>query len=178
MDYQDFSKSLLLHPGIVRIELLSEDIKKEIYDIEYSTENVGFFPVDPVGLIDVCSHDLKLILFCSMDFNMFTGPFMTLIDGKGEVVGHDILDNERDQYDSPDYIWLTSNLFFDMSLLTEYGVRCVMGSLPLDLDDLPKDIRPRVFYPSKATADMLNHRFGATGNICSTVLLGVNNVLF
>ena len=178
MEYQDFSKSLLLHPGIVRIELLTDDIRKEVYDIEYSNENVGFFPVDPVGLIEVCSHKLKLILFCSIDFKMFTSPFMKLVDGRGEVIGHDILSEERSQYTSPDYIWLTSNLFFDMSLLSEYGVKCVMGSLPLDLDDLPNDVRPRIFYPSKATADMLNKKFGATGNICSTVLLGVDNVSF
>lgn len=81
--YSEFSKALLLHPGVVRIELLTEDLERQIRDIESSPANVGFTPVDPVGLGDVCGRGLRLILFCSNEFPMFTEPFMEIVDSRG-----------------------------------------------------------------------------------------------
>lgn len=176
--YSDFSKALLLHPGVVRIELLSDELLKEIHDIEYSPENMGFMPIDSVGLIDVSKQKLKLILFCSKEFKMFTEPFMDIIDTRGRRIGHDVLDHDKPRYSCPEFIWLTENLFFDPDILCENELRCVIRSLSFEMEGLEKGVKPRVFYPCKPVADMLNQRFGATGKITATVLLGVNNVEF
>ena len=178
MKYSDFSKALLLHPGIVRIELLTDDLMDEIRDIEYSPLNISFAPVEPIGLVDVAEKNLRLLLFCSYEFPMFTDHFMTIIDSTGSVVGHDVLKNEKENYKDSGYIWLTDNLFFDVSLLTDHYLKIVIDSLPLRLEGLPDDIRPIVFYPCTATANHINERFKVKGKICSTVLIGVDGIEF
>lgn len=178
MLYRDFSKFLLLHPGIVRIELLSDDILEEVRGIEWSSKNINFAPVDPVGLRDIEERDLRLILFCSSEFPMFTDSFMEIVDSRGESIGHDVLISERHKYESPDHIWLTSNLFFDIKLLSDYYIKIIIKSLSMDIDGLPEDVSPIVFYPCAATANYINDRFNVTGKIVSTLLMGVDGVKF
>jgi len=175
--YTDFSKALLLHPGIVRIELLTDELVKEVQSIEYSSENVGFMPIDPIGLKDITDRDLKLILFCSHEFPMFTELFMDIVDSRGTLVGHDIPLGEKEKYDSPCAIWLTDNLFFDMSLMSEHHLKTVIRSLALNLEGV-EEVKPRVFYPCVSTAEHLNKRFGVSGMITATILLGVDGVRF
>ncbi len=178
MIYRDFAKSLLMHPGIVRMEQITDGVLKDIQDIEYSPANIGFVPNDPIGLQDIEDKDLKLILFCSNEFKMFTEPFMDLVDSRGELVGHDVLEAEVPKYAGKDYVWLTRNLFIDTRLITEHHIKCLIRSLSFDLDGIPDDVRPRVFYPCSTTANSLNRKFGITGKISATVLLGVDNVEF
>jgi hypothetical protein len=176
--YSDFSKALLLHPGVVRIEMLTDDILEEVRGIEYSPLNFGFTQVDPAGLGEVADYDLKLILFCSSRFPMFTESFMDIVDSRGNLVGHDIMEKDKIRYIGDQYVWLTSNLFFDMTLVTEHHLKTVIHSLGLHIDGLPSDVRPRVYYPCAASADHLNEEFGITGKVNATVLVGVNNVEF
>lgn len=178
MNYSEFSRCLLLHPGVIRIELLTDDLLKDVHRIEYSKENVGFLPNDPIGLLDIEKYTLGLILFCSHEFPMFTESFMRIVDSKGEVIGRDVMDWELEQMDSPDYVWLTRNLYFDISNLTDYGMKCLIGSLDLKVEGLPEAVRPRVFYPCSTTAKYLNKMFGAEGKICATVLVGVDGIEF
>jgi len=176
--YSDFSKALLLHPGVVRIELLTDELLKRVYDIEYSPLNIGFMPIDPVGLLDISAYDLKLILFCSNEFPMFTEPFMDIVDCKGRIVGHDVLDEDKSQYDDCGYIWFTNNLFFDPYVECDYRMKCVIKSLALNVEGVPDRIKPRVYYPCKPAADLLNEMHDAKGRISATVLVGVDGVSF
>ena len=178
MDYVDFSKALLLFPGIVRIELMDDDLLSMIHGIEHSDQNVGFMPNYPLGLKEISEYSLRLILFCSSEFPMFTEPFMDIIDSRGKRVGHDVLDEDLHEYDDPQNIWLTRNIFFNPGECCDYNLTCVIRSLALDLPNMPDDVRPRVYYPCRATAETLNQRFGVKGKIVSTVLIGVDNVLF
>lgn len=178
VQYSDFAKALLNHPGIIRIELITGDVRKEIEDIEYSPMNVGFAPNDPMGLQDVLGKDLRLILFCSHEFRMFTEPFIDIVDSRGSLIGHDVMDCEKDKYDDPDLVWLTSNIFMNPNLVTEHHIKSVIRSLALDVEGLPEDILPRVYYPCTATAEHLNDRYGVAGKISATVLVGVDGVKF
>jgi hypothetical protein len=91
MRFTDISESLLLYPGVLEMEVLTNEILSDILVLEYSSSNIGFTPVEPDGLIEVCNSDLRLILFCNEDFPMFTEPFMDIIDKDGKLVGHDVL---------------------------------------------------------------------------------------
>ena len=176
--YTEFSKALLLHPGIIRLELLTKDLMEEVRSIENSPLNVGFMPIDPVGYGEVCSKKLKLIAFCSTEFPMFTERFMDIVDSRGMMVGHDVLDSEKAEYDSKDYIWLTNNLFFDMTMMGEHHLKCAIHSLALNVEGLDDGICPRVYYPCAASADHLNEKFGASGKVSSTVIIGVDGITF
>lgn len=174
MNYSEFSKALLLHPGIVRIEALSDEIVEDLKGIEYSPSNVGFTPIDPIGLSEIFCKRTRLILFCSNEFRMFTEPFMNIIDDRGNLIGHDVLPSEKHLYDSKCYIWLAENLFVDASLMTGYGIRTVIHSLPLQVEGIPDETNPRIFYPSVTSANYLNKRFDITGKIVATILLGAD----
>ena len=176
--YSDFSKALLLHPGVVRIELLTDDLEKKIGEIEHSPSNIGFAPIDPVGFGEICRYDLKLIIFCSSEFDMFTDCFMDMVDSRGQLIGHDIMDSEKYLYQSKQYVWLTDNLFVDMTLMTEYQIKSIIRSIPLKIEGLEEDVQPRVYYPCASSANYLNEKFGAMGKISITALVGVNNVEF
>lgn len=176
MRYRDFSKSLLLHKGIVRIELLSEDIANKLIELDFAPNKDAFMPQDPVGLNEVLSKDLKLILLCSNEFEMFTEPFMDLVDCRGNIVGHDIVGDDKTGLE--DMIWICSNIYLDPNLLTEHRIRNVIHSVPLHLEGIPEEIRPRVFYPSLDSYRYLKEKFGAKGNIASIAVLGVNGVEF
>ncbi len=177
MHYSEFSKALLTQPGVVRLEYLDDGLMKEIGEIEHSPNNVGFTPVDPVGFTEVCSMPLRLIMFCSKEFKMFTETFMDIVDSRGGVVGHDVLITERQQYDSDRYVWLAENIFIDMSALSDYTIKTVIHSFPLQIEGL-NGVETRAYYPSATAADYLNSRFGAQGKIVATIILGADGVHF
>jgi len=102
MRYSDFSKSLLLHPGIVRIEPLNEDLMGKIKKMEYEHADEGVMLSDPVGLNEIFSKDVRMLLFCSIKFRMFTEPFMEIIDSRGTVVGRDVLFGTEKEHDCDD----------------------------------------------------------------------------
>jgi len=102
MHYSDFSKALLLHPGVVRIEPLSDDLINKIREMEYEHSNESVMPSVPVGLNEISYKKLKLILFCSINFGMFTEPFMEIIDERGTRIGHDVLFGTQGDYDCED----------------------------------------------------------------------------
>ncbi len=102
MHYSDFSNALLLHPGIVRIEPLSDSLISVIREMEYEHSNEGVMLSVPVGLNEVAEKQLKLILFCSINFRMFTEPFMEIIDDRGTTIGHDVLMGTQEKYDCED----------------------------------------------------------------------------
>jgi len=166
-----------MHPGIVRIELLTEELEETVREIEHSPYNIGFTPVDPVGFGEICRFDLKLILFCSSEFPMFTECFMDIIDSRGDLIGHDVLDKDKHLCNSKRLVWLTDNLFVDTALMSEYPLKTVIRSLSMDIEGA-EEAEARVYYPCTEAADCLNEMFGATGKITATVLLGVNNVRF
>jgi len=177
MHYSELSKALLTHPGVVRLEYLSDDVQEAVGEIEYSPNNVGFTPIDPAGLNEVCSMPLRLIMFCSAEFQMFDQTFIDIVDTRGELVGHDVLGQDRHLYESDDYIWLADNIVLDLTAMSDYPLRTVIHSFPFRVDGA-EGVEMRLFYPSVMSAEYLNDRFGARGKIVATVLLGVNGVEF
>jgi hypothetical protein len=176
--YSDFSKTLLLQPGIIRIELLTDDVINDLRRIEFSPMNFSFMPVDPVGFSDIASRDLKIILFCTQDFYAPLEPFMDLIDSRGTRIGHDIRESEKHLYDSPDYIWLTDTMFFDVSLITEFEMKCVIHSVNFKVEGMPDSIKARAFFPCTSSVAYLFDKYGATGKVISAIMVGVEGVEF
>ncbi len=166
-----------MHPGVVRIELLTEELEEKIRGIEHSPYNIGFTPVDPVGFGEICGFDLKLILFCSSEFPMFTERFMDIIDSRGTLIGHDVMDSDKHLFSARRLVWLTDNLFVDTAMMSDYPLKTVIRSLQMDIEGV-EDADVRVYYPCADAADYLNEMFGATGKITATVLIGANNVKF
>jgi len=73
-------------------------------------------------------------------------------------------------------VWLTSNLFFDSSLISSPDIKTVIHSLPIDIPGVPHSVNPRVYYPCSDSADFLNKKFGTDDKAISTIILGLDNV--
>ena len=176
MRYSDFLEVLSHHPGIIHAELLTDEVANEICYLEYNYDNVGFAPNYSLGLIDIFEKDLKMILFCDQNFEMFTEPFLDIIDTQGHIIGHDVMDSELNNYNSNSYVWLTDNVFCDMNAMGGNQLRCVMRSLKLNIDGISDSMSPRVFYPCSATADYLNDLFCYSDKASATVLIGIDGI--
>jgi hypothetical protein len=116
-------------------------------------------------------------MFCSREFEMFTETFIDIVDSRGGLVGHDVLMSERNQYDSDQYVWLAENIFVDLTALSDYTIKTIIHSFPLQISGV-SDVVTRAYYPSATAADYLNSRFGAQGKIVSTIIIGVDGVHF
>jgi hypothetical protein len=174
--YSEFYKKLLLHPGIIHAEILTEDILERVRQIEASFPHFGVTVVDPVGLHEIEKKGLKLILFCNDDFPMFTDHFMNFIDSSGSLIGHDVLPSEKHKYDNPNYVWLTDHIFMDLTRLGDCYTKCVLSSMPLKVNGLPKGVEPIVYYPCLETVELINTRYKEGRNAIATVLVGVDGV--
>lgn len=175
MLYSEFVNVLSQFPGIVRFENLDQEVMRRVMDLEYSPRNIGFTPVDPEGILEVSNKNLNMVLFCDRNFPMFTQPFMDILDKNGRLIGFDIMDRDKHIFKSDNFIWLTDNLFVDISQLDSRGeLRTVIHSVSFPMPGIPDDVKPRVYYPSVATAKYLNKHYRIKCRVISTVLLGVD----
>ena len=175
MLYSEFVNVLSAFPGVVRFETLTQEVLRSVMDLEYSPRNIGFTPVDPEGILEVSNKNLNMVLFCNHDFPMFTQPCMDILDKNGRLIGFDIMDRDKHIFHSDNFIWLTDNLFVDISQLDSRGeLTTVIHSVQFPMPGLPEDVKPRVYYPSTETAKFLNKHFKIRTKVVSTVLLGVD----
>lgn len=178
MDYSEFSEFLLRHIGILRVELLPVELVETITEIENTFPHFGMSLVEPIGLKEIRGKELQLVLFCSDEFPMFTNRFMNFLDSSGSLIGHDVLPSEKHLYDNPNYLWLTEHIFIDLSKLRDKYTKCVLASIPFNIEGLPEEIKPIVYYPSPKTADILNEHYHVDHNVIATVILGVDGVKY
>jgi len=175
MRYSDFVEQLLDFPGIVRFEVLPQDVMRNIMELEYSPRNIGFTPVDPEGILEISNKDTHMVLFCDRNFPMFTQPCMDILDKNGRLIGFDIMDRDKHIFHSDNFIWLTDNLFIDISQLDVRGdLRTVIHSVALKIPHIPDTVSPRVYYPSSETVHYLNDYYHVKNKVVSTVILGAD----
>ncbi len=167
---------LTVQPGIIDLEPLTDDVVDVLKGFEFSVPANGFLPVYPKGFDDVIGSGHSFVFFFEDGANKFSlEPFMDLVDSKGRVVGHDILPEERHLYDSPDYIWLSDNMFFDVKQVAGLEMKCIIRSVRFRPDYMPENLAARVCFPCTSSVEYLRERFGY-GNDAAVVLIGVDGL--
>ena len=176
MRRSEFEEAVSGMPGIVRLNKLTDDVLREIGKFEFSAPANGFLPVDPVGFTDVaCSPGRYALYFNEGLMHFEPEPFMDLVDSRGTVVGHDIVLSEKHLYDSPDYIWISDNMFFDMKKVAGLEMRCLIKSVRYRPGPIPEDVVAKVFFPCTSTVEYLLNHCGF-GQDVSVVLMGVDGL--
>ena len=174
----EFIETLSGMPGVVCLSELTDDVIAELEKFEFSPPANGFLPVEPIGFKEVADSDLSLIMFFDDHLPSFTlEPFMELVNSSGDLVGHDILLSEKHLYDSPNYIWLSDNMFFDMTKVAGDEMRCLIRSARYAPECLPIDVSARVYFPCTSTVEYLIDHFGHSQDV-SVVLLGADGIVF
>lgn len=176
MNPEEFIEILSGMPGVIRIAELTDDVISDLTRFEFSAPANGFLPVDPIGFNEVVESDISLIMFFDDHLASFEPePFMYLVDSRGTVVGHDIILSEKHLYDSPEYIWLSDNMFFDMTKASGSEMRCLIKAARYRPECIPEDIRAKVFFPCTSSVEYLLDRFGYSDDT-SVVLLGADGI--
>ncbi len=159
-------------PGVIRIEAISDDIISDLSKFEFSAPANGFLPVHPIGFTDVVESEISLIMFFDDHLSSFEPePFMDLVDSEGTVVGHDINLAEKHLYDSPNYIWISDNIFFDVTKVSGGEMKCLIKAASYRPECLPEGIEAKVFFPCTSSVEYLDNMFGYTHDV-AVVLLG------
>ena len=177
MRYSEFEKILKEQSGDIRLVPLSSEIVNVLKGFEYSPPSNGFLPVDVVGFREIIGSQMSfVVLSCGGKLSFKTEPFMKLVDSRGNVVGHDIQLSEKHLYDSPDYIWISDDLFFDAKKVEGYEMTCEIHAVKLNIDLLPDDIEARIFFPCTSSVEFLIDSFGLDENKTSVMLMGVDGL--
>lgn len=174
--FSEFKSLLCAQPGIIDLEPLTEDNIDVLKEFEFSIPSNGFLPVYAKGFDDVLESSQRFIFFFDDEVARFSlEPFMDLVDNQGTIVGHDILPEDRHLYDSPDYIWISDNMFFDIKLVAGREMKCIIHSVRFKPDYMPEGIAARVHFPCTSSVEYLRELFGYDNSI-GTVLMGVNGL--
>jgi len=172
----EFRSLLTVQPGIIDLEPLTDGVIDVLKGFEFSIPANGFLPVYPRGFDDVIGSGHSFVFFFKDGVNKFSlEPFMDLVDSKGSIVGHDILPEERHLYDSPDYIWISDNMFFDVKKVAGLEMKCIIRSVSFNPDYMPEDLTARVCFPCTSSVEYLREQFGY-GNDVAVVLIGVDGL--
>jgi len=172
----DFVRIITDQPQVTRLEPLTEDIKRILREFEFTPVTPNYLPVEHRGFDEVTGCDSCFILFCRGGMSMSLEPFMDLVDSEGRRVGHDILPSERHLYDSPDYIWLSDTLFFDVNKVDRGEMRCIIHSVRFDADYIPDSVEARICFPCTSSVDYLLDLFEEDREKASVLLLGVRGL--
>jgi len=172
----EFKSLLCVQPGIIDLEPLIEDVIDVLRGFEFSIPANGFLPVYPKGFDEVVESGHSFVFFFKDGVNKFSlEPFMDLVDSRGTVVGHDILPEDRHLYDSPDYIWLSDNMFFDMKKVAGLEMKCIIRSVRFRPEYMPEGVSARVCFPCTSSVEYLREIFGY-GDDTAVVLMGVDGL--
>jgi hypothetical protein len=176
MRISEFADFLSTQRGIVRLVPMSEGTISRLRAFEFSAPANGFLPVEPCGFDEVVDSSASFVLFFDRSLSLQLEPFMDLVDSSGNLVGHDILSSERHLYDSPDYMWLSDTMFFDITKIEGKEMRCKIRSVRFRPDFLPEGIEARVHFPCTSSVQYLIDSFGEGIEDPSVVILGVDGV--
>ena len=172
----EFKSLLSRQPGVIGLEPLKDDAIEVLKGFEFSVPANGFLPVYPLGFDDVIGSDHSFVFFFDDSHNIFQlEPFMDLVDSRGTIVGHDILPEDRHLYDSPDYIWLSDNMFFDVKKVAGLEMKCIIHSVRFKPEYMPDDLTARVCFPCTSSVEYLRESFGYD-ETAAVVLLGVDGL--
>ncbi len=176
MRRKEFVDFLSSQQGVIRLVEMSEETISHLRGFEFSMPNNRYLPVEPMGFDEVVNSSVSFVLFFDESLALPLEPFMDLVDSDGNLVGHDVLPDERDLYDSPDYIWLSDTMFFDVNKVGRCEMRCIIHSVTFKPDYLPEGMEGRVHFPCTSSVEYLIERFGTGIDDPLVVILGMDGV--
>ena len=176
MRYSEFVSTISKQPGVIRLVPLAGDTISVLRNHESSEPSNGYLPVEHAGFEEVVGCPYSFVLFFTHDLSFELQPFMNLVDSRGVVVGHDILPSQREEYESPDHIWLSDTLFFDMKKVEGRAIRCVIHSIGYHPEFLPESAEIRLCFPCTSSFSLLQERYGPDIEDPSLVLIGIEGI--
>ena len=111
MDLDQFIEKLSSETGVVRIEVMPDELMDEIVMEESTVEAAGGMKVINTGLEDCLRRKVRLCVFTDTDFIMPECPTMRMLDADGNIIGHDLSPGMIEEYSSREDVMFLSDDF-------------------------------------------------------------------
>lgn len=164
--------------GVITAEIMPSDLIQEVAEKESSVDTItGGMTLENIGLFQCLHHEHVFVLISKGFLQRSEEITMRMIDTEGVVIGHDVPDSMREELSArKDLIWMSDGFVLFPELITNRDAKMVMGCSTLRLDGVPGDVTARMFYPSIASAELINRRYGVEGPYISAAVIGVDGL--
>ncbi|MDN5357654.1 MAG: hypothetical protein PWR17_823 [Candidatus Methanomethylophilaceae archaeon] len=162
MSVDEIIESLKRHRGVRKVALLEEDLVDIIKEEESQIVSVSGMPIVNEAMEVCLSKDIKLCIYCDYSFEHPDDSTMFMKDGEGRIVGQDIADSKRSQFEGKDgIIWLSDDFILYPGADMGPDIRIVMVPQVYhgfsEEDGVSEAV---VFSPATTTDCIIKSRYG------------------
>lgn len=178
MELEDVLDRLRAETGVVRAELMPDDLFAEIEREESGVSGaMGFMPVRNSGLGDCRERGVRLALVVTDGFWVPDARAMRMVDGSGRVVGHSIARSEAPEFMSrQDVVFLSDDFVMYPDALSDSSTVMELMSIPYRGRGgwIPEELSPVIWYPCSSSSDRMAAYFGVSPEGNATAILAFN----
>ncbi len=150
------------HRGVKQIMLLDEDLAETIKDEESQVVSSFGTPIENEAMDECLSKEVRLCIYCDYSFEHPDDSIMFMMDGDGKIVGQDVADSKRSQFEGKeDIMWLSEDFVLYTGADMGADIRMIMVSQRyhgFSEEDGVSDAV--VFFPATSTDCIIKSRYG------------------
>lgn len=170
-------ESLKKHKGVLKVEPIDDDFIEEIKNEDLSVKTSFGMPIDNQALHHCFSKDFALCIYADFSFEHCTESTMMMKDIKGNIIGHDVAENQISKYkDNEDLIWISDNFVIYTNVDMDKDMRFVM--MPRKYYGFSYEdgvSEAMMFYPMPTTDGLIRNKYGDPKNSqLATIVMGIN----
>ncbi len=169
--------SLKKHKGVIKVEPIDQEFIEVIKDEDLSVDTSFGMPIDNQALFDCFSRDFSLCIYADYSFEHSNQSIMMMKDSKGNLIGHDIPENQiKDYQNKEDLIWISSNFVLYTNVeMDEEATFVMMPQKYLGFSYEDGVSEATVFYPMPTTDCLIRNKYGdPKDSQIATVIMGID----
>lgn len=154
--------------------VLDEETLRMVVDEESQVTTTIGMPMENRAMAECLKRSTFVCVFCEYAFEVPTDHVMIMVDGSGNIMGHDIPRGKAAEYAGrTDVTWLSDDFVMYPDAMGD-DIKVVM--LPQDVNVIGERegaVKPVMVYPSTTTDIILKKRFGVdavTSKLASALL--------
>lgn len=180
MDSECILSRLRREPGIARAEIMPDALMEKIIGEESTvTAAMGSMPVVNTGLDECMRRDVRICVFEDAGAWHPRATSMRMLNGSGEVVGHDIPMDLRSDYERRgDVVFLSEDfvMYAGMDMGDSLRMEMLAVAYRGNGNWIPDEQSPVIWYPSSTSSEMIKEFFGHPKDSTATGILAFDIV--
>lgn len=176
MDEASFRSWLESQRGVVRTEVIDDDLLDILVKEESTVVSSFGTPVDNSGLRDCIARDTVFLAF--VDGTFWQPPTRTMVmkNSEGEIVGHDISKSQILEYMKRDVMFLSDDfiMYPDVEMTDSPVMEMLSQEYSGEDKSLPADTEAVLWFPSPSSSGIIADRYGQELGTLATALIGIN----
>ncbi len=178
MDVSEVLKRIRSERGVIRAELMPEDLFARIVEEESTVRGVmGNIPIINTGLRDCADRNVRLVVFDDGTIHHPQVHTMRMLDELGNEIGHNVTKCEVfDFMNRGDVVFISDDFVIYPGIEIHGSVSMEMLAHPFRGRDkwMPESAGAVMWYPSSTSSDMIFKYFGQPSIGIASSILGFN----